>query len=157
MLRRAAVRASASISSAPAGAARVCSMSAMMAVRAKRTRSMSQAASAAVRAQVTMVGASLPPAISCARRSTSPLHSAMPEVPRRPWRHALRLARARPVAVFGPVLRRALQRLAAIRRTLAMLTRRLLLASTSCQEESPVHADKSMRHRSHFDRCCESV
>jgi hypothetical protein len=125
MLRRAAIRANASMSSAVADAASVCSMAAMMAARARRTRSMSRSASAAVRAQVTIVGALLPPAICRARRSTSSFHSAMPDVPRRPCRQALRLARSRPPAVFGPVLRRALQRLAAICRALAMLTRRL--------------------------------
>jgi hypothetical protein len=56
MLRRAAMRANAPMSGAPADAASVCSMAAMMAARARRTRSMSKSASAAVRARATMVG-----------------------------------------------------------------------------------------------------
>ena len=79
-------------------------------------RRSSSSAFAAMFAKCKRHGSGSGPAIANAKRSTSlPTASVHGSLAASPCCHALRLARALPMAVRGPVLRRALRRFAAIR------------------------------------------
>src|SRR5262245_28887852 len=90
-------------------------------IRIPRTRTSSSTASAARSAQARIMGSPLPLAITLPMRWMSfAADGSVATGVSSPWRRALRLDRALPAAVRGPVLRRALRRLAAICRSLAM-------------------------------------
>lgn len=69
----------------------------------------------------------------------------------RPWRKEFRLDRLLPASERGPVLRRALRRLAAICRSLAIV-RPILVASSSKHRQA-----RELHHRSFHGRPCSRI